>query len=109
MGPRSNMGYLSWHNPMEGTASQRPSPSPTWGSRFVGARELGPRVAEPKLQGKTLFRGNPSPDMTYLPYLETFVSWPKPANIRQTGCIIIRESLEPQHVGLSLVFLLVQL
>ena len=42
-------------------------------------------------------------------WLETFVSWPELANMRQTGCIIIRESLQPQQVGHSLVFLVVQL
>ena len=57
-----------------GYCSRRPSPSPTWGSRFVGARELGPWVGEPKPQGKTPLRGDPSPDMTYLrTYLPTEV------------------------------------
>ena len=32
----------------------------------MGARELGLWVDEPKSQGKTPMRGNPSPDMTYL-------------------------------------------
>ena len=40
--------------------SRRPSPSPTWGSRFVGARELGPLAGEPKLHGKTPFGGTQS-------------------------------------------------
>ena len=52
--------------PDGGYCSRRPSPSPTWGSRFVGARELGLWVNEPKLQGKTPIQGNPSPDITYL-------------------------------------------
>ena len=53
--------------PDGGYYSRRPGPSPTLGSRFVGARELGPWVGEPKTLGKTPFGGNPSPDMTYLP------------------------------------------
>ena len=67
--PRSNMGYVSGQDPMEGIAycSRQLSPSPTWGSRFVGARELGPREGEPKLLRKTPFGGNPSLAMTYLP------------------------------------------
>ena len=54
---RSNMGYCS----------QRPRPSPIWGSRFVGARAVGPWLGEQKPLGKTPLRGNPSPQMTYLP------------------------------------------
>ena len=42
-------------------------PSPMWGSRFVGARAVEPWVGEQKPLGKTLLRGNPSPEMTYLP------------------------------------------
>ena len=65
--PRPNMGYLSGQNPTEGYCSRRPSPSLTWGSHYVGARELGPRVGEPKPHGETPIGGNPSPHMTYLP------------------------------------------
>ena len=60
-------GLRRWAQPYGGYWSRRRSPSPTWGSRFVGARELVPWVGEPKPQGKTPFGGNPSPDMTQLP------------------------------------------
>ena len=53
--------------PDVGYCSRRPRPSPTWGSRLVGAGELRPWVGEPKPEGKTPLGGNPSPDMTYLP------------------------------------------
>ena len=46
--PWSKMGYLSGEY-----CSRRPSPSPTWGSRFVGAPEVGPWVSEQKPLGKT--------------------------------------------------------
>ena len=59
-------GLHLWAEPDGGYCSRRPSPSPTWGSRFVGARQLGPRVGEPKPNGKTPFGGNSSPNMTYL-------------------------------------------
>ena len=57
----------TWAKPDGGYCSRRPSPSPTRGSRFVGAPEVGPWVGEPKPLGKTHFGGNPSRDMTYLP------------------------------------------
>ena len=38
-----------------------------WGSRFVGARAVGPWVGEQMPLGKTPLGGNPSPEMTYLP------------------------------------------
>ena len=44
-----------------GYCSRRPRPSPMWGSRFVGARALGPWVGEQKLLGKISLWGNPSP------------------------------------------------
>ena len=48
--------------------------APTLGSRFVGARTLGPWVGEPRPSGKTPFWGNPSPDVTYLPiYIPTYL------------------------------------
>ena len=62
---RSNMGY-----PTGQTRSRRPRPSPMWGSRIVGARAVGPWVGEQKPLRKTPLRGNPSPEMTYLPYLQ---------------------------------------
>ena len=39
--PRSNMGYLSGQNP-GGYCSRLTSPSAIWGSRFVGACDVGP-------------------------------------------------------------------
>ena len=62
-------GLPLWAEPAVGYCSRRPRPSPMWGSRFVGARAVGPWVAEQKPLGKTPLGGNPSPDMTYLPYL----------------------------------------
>ena len=47
--------------------SRQPRPSPIWGSRFVGARAVGPLVGEQKPLGKTPLGGNPSPETTYLP------------------------------------------
>ena len=55
-------GLPLWAEPGVGYYSRRLLPSPMWGSRFVGAREVGPWVAEQKPLG-----GNPSPEMTYLP------------------------------------------
>ena len=45
-----------WPEPTIGYCSRRPSICSTCGSRFVGAREVGPRVSEQKPLGK-----NPSP------------------------------------------------
>ena len=55
--------------PAVGYCPRRPRPSPTWGSRFVGARAVGPWVGEPKPLRKTPLQGNPSPEMTYTPTL----------------------------------------
>ena len=41
----------------------------------MGARELGPRLGEPKPHGKIAFVGTPSPDMTYLPTFLGAVNW----------------------------------
>ena len=60
-------GLPPWAEPTVGYCSQRPRPSPMWGSCFVGAREVGPLVAEQKPLGTTPLRGNRSPEMTYLP------------------------------------------
>ena len=60
-------GLLLRAKPAVGYYSRRPRPSPMWGSRFVGARAVGPWVAEQKPLGKTPRRGNPSPESTYLP------------------------------------------
>ena len=60
-------GLPPWAGPSGGYCSRRPSPSATWGSRFVEAHEVGPWAGEPKPLGKTPFGGNPSPDRTYVP------------------------------------------
>ena len=60
-------GLPLWAEPAVGYCSRRPRPSPMWGSRFAGARALGPWVVEQKPLGKTPWRGNPSPESTYLP------------------------------------------
>ena len=52
-------GLPLWAGPDGGYCSRQPSPPPTWGSRFVGARELGPWVGEPKLQGRSSLWGQP--------------------------------------------------
>ena len=56
-----------WAEPAVGYCSRRPRPSPMRGSRFVGARAVGPWVGEQKPLGKTPRRGNPSRESTYLP------------------------------------------
>ena len=60
-------GLPLWAEPAVEYCSRRPRPSPMWGSRFVGARAVGPWVGEQKPFGKTPRRGNPSPESTYLP------------------------------------------
>ena len=60
-------GLPLWAEPAVGYCSRRPRPSPLWGSRFVGARAVGPWVGEQKPPGKSPLRGNPSPELTYLP------------------------------------------
>ena len=66
-------GLPLWAEPAVGYCSRRPRPSPMWGSRFVGAREVGPWVGEQKPLGKSPLRNNPSPESTYLP---TFLWFP---------------------------------
>ena len=56
-----------WAEPAVGYCLRRPRPSPMWGSRFVGARDVGPWVSEQKRLGKTPLGNNASPEMTYLP------------------------------------------
>ena len=69
-------GLPLWAEPAVGYCSRRPRPSPMWGSRFVGARAVGPWVGEQKPLGKSPLRGNPSPESTYLPtYLQEFTLW----------------------------------
>ena len=51
------VGYCSW----------RQRPSPTSGSCFVGAGDVGLWVCEQKPLGNSPLGGNPSPEMTYLP------------------------------------------
>ena len=64
-------GLPLWAEPAVGYCSRRPRPSPMCGSRFLGAREVGPWVREQKPLGKSPLRGNPSPESTYLPtYLD---------------------------------------
>ena len=53
--------------PAVGYRWRQPRPSPMWGSRFVGARAVGPRGGEQKPLGTIPLRGNASPEMTYLP------------------------------------------
>ena len=60
-------GLPLWAEPAVGYCSRRPRPSPMWGSRFLGARAVGPWVGEQKPFGKSPLRGNPSPESTYLP------------------------------------------
>ena len=60
-------GLLPWAEPAVGYCSQRPRPSPMWGSCFVGARAVGLWVGEQKTLGKTPLGGNPTPEITYLP------------------------------------------
>ena len=67
-------GLSLWADTAVGYCSRRPCPSAMWGSRFVGARAVGPWVGEQKPLGKTPRRGNPSPETTYLP-----TSTPAPA------------------------------
>ena len=62
-------GLALWAEPAVGYCSRRPRPSPMWGSRFVGARAVGPWVGEQEPLGKTPLGGKPSPKMTYLPTL----------------------------------------
>ena len=65
-------GLPLWAEPAVGYCSWQPRPPPIWGSRFVGARAVGPWVNEQKPLGKTPLRCNPSTEMTYLP---TFNPW----------------------------------
>ena len=98
-------GLPLWAEPAVGYCSRRPRPSPMWGSRFVGAREVGPWVGEQKPLGKSPLRGNPSPESTYLPtYLapapaaRLFVGWfcTLPPHTGQT-----RATLGPTGFGAS--------
>ena len=52
-------GLPLWAEPAVGYRTRRPRPSPMWGSRFVGAREVEPWVGEQKPLGKNPFGGNP--------------------------------------------------
>ena len=46
-------GLPLWAKPAGGCCSWQPSHSPTWGSVFLGAREVGPWVGESKPLGTT--------------------------------------------------------
>ena len=77
-------GLPLWAEPAVGYCSRRPRPSPMWGSRFVGARAVGPWVREQKPLGKTPLRGNPNPEMTYLPTLHALgatIGTPPPSDV----------------------------
>ena len=63
-------GLPLWAEPAVRYCSRQPRPSTISGSRFVGARAIGPSVGERKPLGKSPLRGNPSPDRTYLPTYE---------------------------------------
>ena len=78
-------GLALWAEPAVGYCSRRPRPSPMWGSRFVGARAVGPWLGEQKPLGNSPLRGNPSPESTYLPtYLFTGV--PAPCVVLRVRC-----------------------
>ena len=62
-------GLPLWAEPAVGYCSRRPRPSPMWGSRFVGARAVGPWVGERKPLGKTPCGATPSPESTPPPTL----------------------------------------
>ena len=83
-------GLPLWAEPAVGYCSRRPRPSPLWGSRFVGARAVGPWVDEQKPLGKSPLRGNPSPEVTYLPtYLGGAVRCGVPRWIRAAGVQVV--------------------
>ena len=63
-------GLPLWAEPAVGCCSRRPRPSSMWGSRFAGARAVGPWVGEQKPLGKTPCGAAPVPSRpTYLPAL----------------------------------------
>ena len=60
-------GLPLWAEPAVGYCSRRLRPFPMWGSRFVGARAVGPGVGEQKPLGKTPSGATPVPSRpTYL-------------------------------------------
>ena len=59
-------GLPSWAEPPVGYCSRQPRRFPMWGSRYVGAREVGPWVGEQKPYGNTPLGGSPSHGRTYL-------------------------------------------
>ena len=82
-------GLPLWTEPAVGYCSMRPRPSPMWGSRFVGARAVGPWVGEQKPLGKSPLRGNPSPESTYLP-TSPFQCWCHCSEFRtSSGCVTV--------------------
>ena len=86
-------GLPLWAEPAVGYCSRRPRPSPMWGSRFVGARAVGPWVGEQKPLGKSPLRGNPSPESTYLPTSNTTHALPSP----DPQTLPIGEGVPPSH------------
>ena len=82
-------GLPLWAETAVGYCSRRPRPSLMWGSRFVGARAVGPWVGEQRPLGKTPLGGNPRPEMTYLPtYLQVL---PNLLQQHFTSCITDQE------------------
>ena len=64
-------GLPLWAEPAVGCRSRQLRPSPVRGSRFVGARAVGPWVGERKPLGKTPCGATPVPSPpTYLPDAE---------------------------------------
>ena len=69
-------GLPLWADPAVGYCSRRPRPSPMWGSRFVGARAVGPWVGEQKPLGKTPLGATPVPRRpTYVLLYLVFGVW----------------------------------
>ena len=91
-------GLLLWKEPAVGYWSRQPRPSPMWGIRFVGARAVGPWVGEQNPFGKTPLRGNPSPEMTYLPTCPWHL-----LPCRGSSCVVRASRVCCTRCGLALV------
>ena len=101
-------GLPLWAEPAVGYCSRRPRPSPKWGSRFVGARAVGPWAGEQKFLGKSPLRGNPSPESTYLSTCSFGIFWPVLHLLRSISIWFIGRVLITYHrphtcLGLGLV------
>ena len=88
-------GLPPWAEPAVGHCSRRPRPSPMWGSRFLGARAVGPWVGEQKALRKTLQRGNPSSEPTYQPTCSTASPPPVTHTSTPPSCLLFHS---PFHV-----------